>query len=502
MDFYSNKSNLKLILLLIGSFIGISTVLYTSHIANQMATEEQYKARLWAQAIERKARLVRYTKDLFTKLAADERKKLSVYARSTEFMLTIENNDLLTFFIDIINSNDDIPAILVDANGNIIDARNIEIPTSKKFSDLPASIRKEFSLYPPIVVNYKTSKNYIYYKDSNLFAKLKLTLNDLVETFISEVVVNTASAPVILTDEKLNILAFGNIDSAKMKNSVEIKKTLNSMENVHDPVVADLGEGVLRYIYYDDSATLRQLRFFPYVQLAIFATFLLIAYLAFNNARRAEQNLVWVGMAKETAHQLGTPISSLEGWVEVLREQDGMKNKQEILHELEGDIKRLSLVAERFSKIGSVPQLQPESVRETLEENVKYMRRRASGKVTMTFSCDGPCRFLINRPLFDWVLENLLKNALDAMDGEGTISIVTTHENNHIILDITDSGKGIPKSKFNTIFEPGYSTKKRGWGLGLSLTKRIVEEYHSGKIFVKHSEPNKGTTFRIIIPAA
>lgn len=501
MDVYSSKSNLKLILLLLGSFIGIATVLYTSHIANKMAAEEQYKARLWAEAIERKARLVRYTKDLFAKLAEDERKKVSIYAKSTEFVLTIENNDLLTFFNDIITSNDDIPAILVDGEGNIIGSRNIEIPASKKFSDLPAAMRREFSVYPPIVVNYKISRNYIYYKDSNLFAKLKLTLNDLVETFITEVVVNTASAPVILTDEKMKVLAFGNIDSAKMKSTQQVVRTLHSMQNSHDPVVADLGEGVLRYIYYDDSTTLRQLRIFPYVQLAIFAAFLLIAYLAFSNARKAEQNLVWVGMAKETAHQLGTPISSLEGWVEVLREQEGMKDQQTILSELEGDIHRLSLVAERFSKIGSVPQLHAENVRDTLEQNINYMKRRASEKVRFSFSCDDHLRFLVNRPLFDWVLENLLKNALDAMDGQGSISIHASSDEWHIIMDVTDTGKGIPKGKFKTIFEPGYSTKKRGWGLGLSLTRRIVEDYHSGKIFVKQSEAGKGTTFRIIIPA-
>lgn len=502
MDIFSKKSNLKLILLLTGSFIGIATVLYTSHIANKMAKEEQYNARLWAEAIERKARLVRYTKDLFTKLAQDERQKVSIYAKSTEFVLTIDNNELLTFFNDIITSNDDIPAILVDQKGNIIGSRNIEIPVSNKFDDLPEDIRKEFSVYPPIVVNYKISKNYIYYKDSNLFSKLKHTLNDLVETFITEVVVNTASAPVILTDEQQNVIAFGNIDSLRMNNSQEVARTIGSMQNAHDPVVADLGEGVLRYIYYDDSVTLRQLRIFPYVQLAIFAAFLLLSYLAFSSARRAEQNRVWVGMAKETAHQLGTPISSLEGWVEVLREQEGLKNRQDILQELESDIHRLSLVAERFSKIGSVPQLYPENVRDTIEQNLAYMKRRASEKVTMDFACHDRYRFMVNRPLFDWVLENLLKNALDAMEGDGKIHITASEQNGFIALDVTDTGKGIPKSKFKTVFEPGYSTKKRGWGLGLSLTRRIVEDYHGGKIYVKSSEPGKGTTFRVMIPAA
>jgi signal transduction histidine kinase len=274
------------------------------------------------------------------------------------------------------------------------------------------------------------------------------------------------------------------------------------MQSIHDPIEADLGEGVKRFIYYDDSTTLKQLRIFPYVQLAIFAAFLLIAYFAFSNARRAEQNLVWVGMAKETAHQLGTPISSLSGWVEVLRELEGMEGNQKILDEFDSDIQRLTLVADRFSKIGSVPQLQKESALTTVERNVDYMRKRASRKVVMTVNGNKDEFISINNQLFDWVLENLLKNALDAMDGEGAIDATLSSDNHHVFIDVTDTGKGIPKNKFETIFEPGYSTKRRGWGLGLSLTKRIVEEYHKGKIFVKHSEIGKGTTFRISLPKA
>lgn len=502
MDVYTQKSNLKLILLLLGIFIGISTVFYTDHLANKMANEEQHKARLWAEAIARKAKLVRYTKELFTKLAADERHKVNVYAQSTKFLLKVDG-DLLTFFNDIVASNNDIPAILVDEKGNIVGARNIALPKGAKiFTALPDAIRKDFSVYLPIVVDYGISKNYIYYKDSNLFTKLKQTLNDLLETFISDVLLNTASSPVILTDEKMNVLAYGNVDSTKMIGHDAQVQMIKKMQSANDPVVADLGEGVTRFIYYDDSDTLKQLRIFPFVQLGIFAAFLIISYFAFSNARKAEQNMVWVGMAKETAHQLGTPISSLEGWVEVLKEMEGVKDNLQILDELQNDISRLSLVAERFSKIGSVPQLIPENVKICVERNVNYMRRRASERVIMTVNCPDDLQFKINRQLFDWVFENLLKNALDAMDGEGKIDVEVTADAKYVIVDVTDSGKGIPKNKFDTIFEPGYSTKRRGWGLGLSLTKRIVEEYHNGKISVKRSEIDKGTTFRILVPKA
>jgi signal transduction histidine kinase len=501
MDIYTRKSNLKLALLITGVVIGIATVVYTNHLASKIATEEKYKAKLWAEAIGRKAKLVRYTKELFTKLAADERRKVNVYAQATKFILSVDNNEELTFFNDIITANTDIPAILTDGDGNILGARNMIVPVGvKKFSDLPKNILDEFSIYEPIIVNYQLSKNYIYYKDSNLFTKLKQTLSDLVETFISEVVVNTASAPVILTDEKMNVLDYGNIDSSQINNPEAALKLIKEMQSVHDPIEADLGEGVKRYIYYDDSMALKQLRIFPFVQLGIFAAFLLISYFAFSNARRAEQNLVWVGMAKETAHQLGTPISSLEGWVEYLRDTECLKGQDNILNELESDIGRLSLVADRFSKIGSVPQLSPESVEVTLQRNVSYMQRRASSKAKMTYNCQPGINININKQLFDWVLENLLKNALDAMDGEGTIHIEAFADGGQVIMDITDSGKGIPKGKFETIFEPGYSTKRRGWGLGLSLTKRIVEEYHKGKIMVKQSEVGKGTTFRIMLP--
>jgi signal transduction histidine kinase len=207
-------------------------------------------------------------------------------------------------------------------------------------------------------------------------------------------------------------------------------------------------------------------------------------------------------MAKETAHQLGTPISSLEGWIEYLRELDGMKGNEQILTELEHDVNRLSLVAERFSKIGSVPQLTPQNVKDTLQRNVDYMRRRSSERATINLHSPSDIEFNINNQLFDWVLENLLKNALDAMDGEGKIDVEASQDARNTIIDITDTGKGIPKNKFETIFEPGYSTKRRGWGLGLSLTKRIVEEYHQGKIFVSQSELGKGTTFRITLPKA
>ncbi|HRR23485.1 MAG TPA: HAMP domain-containing sensor histidine kinase, partial [Bacteroidia bacterium] len=239
-------------------------------------------------------------------------------------------------------------------------------------------------------------------------------------------------------------------------------------------------------------------RYYPYFQLAIIALFLLVSYLAFSTSRKAEQNQVWVGMAKETAHQLGTPLSSLMAWIEYFKSTAQDQNHVE---ELEKDVARLNTITERFSKIGSAPVLRKEDVYMVIENTISYIRSRTSSKVIFSLNKAQPHQVLapLNIPLFEWVLENLFKNAVDAMDGEGKIDVMITDQLQFVYIDIADSGKGIPKSKFKTVFKPGYTSKTRGWGLGLSLSKRIVEEYHNGHIFVKNSEPNNGTTFRIVL---
>ncbi|MFN8310258.1 MAG: ATP-binding protein [Chitinophagales bacterium] len=501
MDIYSRKSNLKLFLLLTAVGIGLLTVLYTNHLTGKIAKEEKFKAKLWAEAISSKAKLVKYTNNLFSRLQEDERKKVNVWARSTAFLVTVENSDELTFFTDVITGNNEIPVIWTDDKGQIIDYRNFELPGDKKAIHILDDQLSEFRNYPPIVINIMGKKNYVYYKDSNLFVELRKTLNEIISSFINEVVVNTASAPVIMVDTAGQVKAFGNIDSLEVLQPEKVKARLADMASKHDPIEVDLGEGSKRYIYYDDTLILKQLKIFPFIQLGIFALFLLFSYLAFSNSRRAEQNMVWVGMAKETAHQLGTPISSLAAWIDYLRDSGRLPADDSTLIEMEQDVNRLALVADRFSKIGSVPQLEPEKVTEVLQRNIAYMEKRSSKSASFSYKCSNPeLSIYINRQLFDWVLENLFKNALDAMRGQGTITVSAFAEGNNVVLDITDSGCGIPRNKWKTIFEPGYSTKRRGWGLGLSLTKRIVESYHRGKIFVKHSESGAGTTFRLELP--
>lgn len=256
-------------------------------------------------------------------------------------------------------------------------------------------------------------------------------------------------------------------------------------------------------IYYKNPQILTQLQYFPIIQLLLIAFFIVFGYMTFSSARRSEQNRVWVGMAKETAHQLGTPISGIVAWIEHLRLlREGDEEVGEILDELGNDVQRLDLIADRFSKIGSEPKLESVNIFDELESSRAYMQRRAPRKVIFNFPdpASAPLKVNINSHLFNWVIENLLRNALDAMGPKGSISAEVTEENNFINIDLTDTGKGIPPSKHRAVFQPGFTTKKRGWGLGLSLAKRIVEEYHAGKIFVKKSEENVGTTFSIKLP--
>jgi len=413
----------------------------------------------------------------------------------------VEDGDVLTYFSQILTSNTDIPVILADENGKLITYRNFKLNGDKALMSVSDSQFVAFHYYPPIIVSFGAKRNFIYYKDSNLFTELKKTLNDIINSFISEVVINTSSSPVIMTNV-LNIPTdYGNIDSADIRDPERIKALMASMASKHEPITVDLGEGGVKHIYYDDSTVLKQLKIFPYIQLAIFSLFLVFSYFAFSTSRTAEQNMVWVGMAKETAHQLGTPISSIGAWIDYLKESEPSLAGSTAIAEMEHDVERLTLVADRFSKIGSVPQLHAENVRLTLTRNIDYMRKRTSADVYFTLECpDDTWTFAINNQLFDWVLENLYKNALDAMQGAGSIKTSVSADAETVYLDIADSGCGIARTNYQTIFEPGYSTKRRGWGLGLSLTKRIVEAYHSGKIYVKHSEIGKGTTFRIEIP--
>lgn len=314
-------------------------------------------------------------------------------------------------------------------------------------------------------------------------------------SLILRIIEGNTSIPVILCDDSGNILSHRNIDVPEKNEDAFLHRKVEAFKAKNTPIAVEIGKNTYQYLYYDDSIILKRLLIYPYAQLTVVFVFILIAFLALASTKKAEQNKVWVGLSKETAHQLGTPISSLMAWVEYLKTKEV---EATYLKEMEKDVRRLEVIADRFSKIGSLPALKPLNVNEAIRFACDYMETRVSSKIKVRLElCDAPLFVLMNESLFSWVIENLTKNAVDAMDGHGMITFSTGIKGKQVWIDVTDTGKGISKSRFNTIFNPGYTTKKRGWGLGLSLVRRIVETSPGGQIHVKSSEIGKGTTFRI-----
>lgn len=319
-----------------------------------------------------------------------------------------------------------------------------------------------------------------------------------VDPLLSSIIENNNTVPVILTDENDSIISARNFKYDKSDAAGFLRKKLSDIRNEKEPITINLDEGHSNKIYYTDSIILTYLIYYPYAQLGIILMFILVSYQAFRSSRKAEQNQVWVALSRETAHQLGTPTSSLAGWVEVLQQRYPGLNFTKELHL---DVLRLEKVTERFSRIGSKPSLSEENINNIINNAVEYLKSRTSSKVTfLSDPRSRPNVFVpVNPALFEWVIENVCKNAIDAMEGSGTITILVSENDKQALIDISDTGKGIPKSAFKKIFNTGFTTKKRGWGVGLSLARRIIEEYHHGKIFVRSSEIGKGSSIRIVM---
>jgi len=498
LNIYSKKQRWKYILAASAAVIVFASLWYTNVLVSQIAKEEKNKAKSWAEAIQRKAELVNFTKQLFEKISAEERKKVEIWAEANR---TVANacDEVNEFYMLVLFNNETIPMIITDEEGNIINSKNLDPELEKDSTYLDAELAKMKLENPPVESYYfEDNKNLIYFSQSTIFTELRNVLGEQIESFNQDIITNSASVPVIYTDEDQNVLAYGNLDSNEMQSKSYVDDVIAEMSSNNQPLALDFGEDQKRFIYYNDSPLLVKLKFYPYVQLSVIGLFLLIAYYLFSTARNAEQNQVWVGMAKETAHQLGTPLSSLLAWIEVLRS----KNVDEkTIQEISRDLGRLETVTERFSKIGAAPNLEQNDVNEIIGNTLTYLKTRLSKKVKFehTTSNGNQVFASINVPLLEWVLENIIKNGVDAISGEGNINIRVSDQSQFVYIDISDNGKGIPKGTRKTVFQPGYTTKKRGWGLGLSLTKRIIENYHSGKVFVKQSEVGNGTTFRIVL---
>ena len=329
--------------------------------------------------------------------------------------------------------------------------------------------------------------------------------------FLFSIIERNHTIPVLLTDDEGHILLHRNFDLPEEVDSLApyflsdaneafLRRQLEALRHSANVIHIIISPDNLQHLYYDDSKLLKRLSYYPYVQLGIMLAFIFVVYYAVNSTRRAEQNKVWVGLSKETAHQLGTPISSLMAWMELLQ---AMGVDEETVREMNKDVNRLSTIASRFSKIGSRPQMDVENLNPVIGHAASYMGTRISSRIELSVRlCDEELPVRLSAPLFEWVMENLMKNAVDAMEGSGKISIETLREGKRAVINVTDTGRGIPRKNQKTVFNPGYTTKKRGWGLGLTLAKRIIEQYHMGKIFVSWSEPGEGTKFTIILPLA
>lgn len=498
MNIYTKKQRWKLALASFALLIVIASLWYTHNLVKRIAKEERQKAQLWAQAVQKKAKLVKFTNELFEKIKIEERKKAELFAQATK-QISTSNGGIDNFALVVLQENTSVPVILTDESDTILQWRNLDSSKEKDKNYLQEQLAIMKQLYSPITFEYyKGHYQKLYHKDSKVFTNIKLVFDSLIKSFITEVAVNSAGVPVIFTNEAQDsIIDTGKIDAKEIDTKEKLKTKLKELSTQNLPIEVDLGESSKNYIFYAESNLLTQLKYYPYVQFGVIGLFLLIAYVLFSTARKAEQDQVWVGMSKETAHQLGTPLSSLIAWNEYLR---SVGVDEAIVTEMQHDVKRLQTITERFSKIGSQPTLLNENVNEVLSNAINYLRKRTSRNVEYIVNLPKEnLHAYLCTPLFEWVIENICKNAVDAMDGKGTITVNLVEASETLFVDIADTGKGIPKSKYNTVFEPGYTTKKRGWGLGLSLCKRIIAIYHQGKIFVLNSEPNNGTTFRIAL---
>jgi len=495
---FVKRRELKIGLGIAAIVIVACSMFYTNYLVKQFAEQDQKQVNTWAQAVQRHAEAMRFSEEYFNSVENQERNRMELLAMAYRGSLSDNDDRYLNIYTKIILSNISIPIIITDQSGRIVFSANL--PENQiKHEYFDDEMQRIYSKYDPIPIKLINNKmQYLYYTESLIYTELYTMLETLFNTFLTDIVTNAVSAPVIIINEdRTRILEYGNLDSTKMTNSDYVEHQLATMSKQHKPIEIDFPKQHKAYIYYRSSDLLLHIRYFPLFQLFIIIIFIIVAYIFFSNIRRSDQNMVWAGMAKETAHQIGTPLSSLMGWVELLKLQD---EPFEGTAEMETDLERLQNITDRFSKIGSMPKLEPTDIVEIINSTVGYMQKRFSSKIEFevvipenTESIQVP----LNAALFGWVLENLIKNAVDAMGDKGKITIELKEESGRVCIDVTDTGKGMHKSAFKQIFNPGYTSKKRGWGLGLSLAKRIVEEYHKGRIYVKSSNIGRGTTFRI-----
>lgn len=479
------------------------SIFYANKIAERIKMQEQAQVILWAKAIEEKAKILKLSNEIFLKLAEEERKKVEITSRATQLLANENHNENTTsLFLSIVTLNNQIPLIQTDENLVITDFKNIDKNVQKGIV-LDKAKYPEFFKYKPIEVVFSDKKNFIFYKESIIYQNISTVIDKSSDQFISEITNNASLLPIVLLDKNKKLIQSSNIPEEIKANSQKFKDYLEELTNSHEPIILDIEPGNTKFLYYQSSNLASFVQWFPVVLYSVLAAILFLAFAAIRNVRRYEKNQIWVGMSKETAHQLGTPISSLSAWLEVLNENEALPlTQRNVVIEMKKDVSRLSLIADRFSKIGSKPKLDRINLHEILTTCFEYLKKRGSKKVHFQLKDIPPDLFVeINKELFEWVIENLVKNAFDSIHHEGEIAIETKLEKTQVYIDVIDTGKGIAPQDIEKIFEPGFTTKKRGWGLGLSLCKRIIEEYFNGKIYVLSSRLNHGTVIRVELPS-
>lgn len=479
------KNQVKWILLSLTILLALGALWQVQRIAGEIKRDEEEKVRLWANAISQRSHILEATRSFFEQATLDEHRKMQLY---TDILQSFNDPDLATdlrfslAYVNYIVDSSHTPIIITSSRDSII-----SVPQELAGQKLEGELMEEYSQNPPFHYTLWGMPMTLYYKESQYYTQLREVLDGFTRTFLMDITQNSVKVPVLvidsLTGEKL---AYGNLDP------------LSPFHFRNDPIGISLPDGGRALVYYEDTLLLRSLCWLPLFYFFIAAVLLVVSYNLFRTARTAEQNRIWVGLAKETAHQLGTPISSLTGWVEYLR---GKEFSPQYAAEVEKDLRRLETITQRFSKIGSVPELQQSDVQEATQAAVSYLQNRAPRKVNfvVTFPQGDPFLAPINNTLYQWVIENLCKNAIDAMEGNGTITVTASQDARKIYIDISDTGRGMSPSVQKHIFDSGFTTKTRGWGLGLPLARRIVNQYHRGRLYLKYSIPGQGTCFRIVL---
>ena len=489
------KHRMKLILMALSLLLAFFALWQVQKAAGEVQRSEEDKIRLWANAIGQRNQLADATQQFFQQATLDEHRKMRMYTDILQSFNDPDQSTDLRFslaYIHYIVDSARTPIIITTAADSLI-----SVPQELAGQKLEGALLEEYSQNPPFTYRIWGMPMTLYYKESQYYTQLRQVLDQLTQSFLADITGNSVKVPVIILDSsRTDIVALGNIDSADVDSPRKLATRVSSMARANDPVQINLPEGGLAYVYYEDSPLLRSLRWVPLLYVFIALVLLAAAYLLFRTTHTMEQNRIWVGLAKETAHQLGTPLSSLSGWVEYLR---GKELTDQYAAEVEKDIKRLDTITHRFSKIGSVPELKDEDVREATMAAVEYLQSRAPRRVKFNVTFPDGESFVtpLNSYLFQWVVENLCKNAIDATEGEGVISIVGSQDARRIYIDISDNGRGMSPSVQKRIFDSGFTTKTRGWGLGLPLARRIVNQYHRGRLYLKYSVPGQGSCFRI-----